>query len=385
MRLRPHLRVLRRGAGELQVGTDPRWAVRLTGLADREAELLQHLEAVPELDRWVAWAVGQGLDGARAQHLVGLLVDAQLVSAGARRSPAVRAGAGAEVAAWTLLRPDGDGSATVDARSSAVVGVSGLGRLGLGVAVTLASAGVGTVLLDDDGVVRSSDVGPGGYRMGDVGSARLTVAPRVLRDVAPEVVCVVPAGRAPDLVVLVEHGAASPETAVRLVTAGLPHLSVVVREADALVGPLVVPVGAPVHAARDRPDPRPRTGHAVDPSGARAATHGGTGTACLRCLDLHRGDVDPAWPLVAAQLVCRPPTSSGPAVEPAALAGLAAALAGAEALTHLDGGVPRTRGAAYELALPDLMPRLRHWAVHPDCGCTALPGATVPDVARVGR
>ncbi|MGW6129248.1 ThiF family adenylyltransferase [Cellulomonas sp. NPDC055163] len=377
MRLRPHLRVLRRGPDEVQVGTDPRWAVRLTGLATGEAELLQELETLPELDRWLAWAVDHGLERARAEHLVGLLVDAHVTTAANRRSPTVRAGAGAEVAAWTLLRPDGDGGAQVDARRSAVVGVCGLGRLGLAVATTLAVAGVGTVLLDDDGVVRSSDIGPGGYRMGDVGSARLGTATRVLRDVAPEVRCDVAPGTAPDLVVLVEHGAASPETALRLVTAGLPHLSVVVREGDALVGPLVVPVGAG----------EPRTGGPVGGAGtsARPGPPLGRGSACLRCLDLHRGDVDPAWPLVVAQLVCRPPTSSGPAGEPVALAGVGAALAAGEALTYLDAGVPRTRGATYEIAMPDLLPRLRAWAVHPDCGCTALPRTPVPALARTGH
>ncbi|MBB2922713.1 ThiF family adenylyltransferase [Cellulomonas cellasea] len=377
MRLRPHLRVLRRGPDEVQVGTDPRWAVRLTGLAAGEAELLQELESVPELDRWTAWALGQGLDPARAEQLVALLVDAQVTSTSGGRSPAVRAGAGADVAAWTLLRPDGDGAAEVEARRSAVVGVHGLGRLGLGVATTLAAAGVGTVLLDDDGVVRSSDVGPGGYRMGDVGSARLGTATRVLRDVAPEIRCDAAPGTEPDVVVLVEHGAASPETALRLVTAGLPHLSVVVREGDALVGPLVVPVGA---GDGRRGGAAAEAGH-----GATPADPPGAGSACLRCLDLHRGDVDPAWPLVAAQLVCRPPTSSGPPGEPVALAGLGAALAAAETLTYLDGGTPRTRGAAYEIAMPDLMPRLRPWAVHPDCGCTALPPTPVPVLARAGR
>ncbi|MFS0700543.1 ThiF family adenylyltransferase [Cellulomonas sp. 179-A 4D5 NHS] len=377
MRLRPHLRVLLRGPDELQVGTDPRWAVRLTGLATGEAELLQELEALPELDRWLAWALDQGLDRTRGEHLVGLLVDAQVTTSESRRSATVRAGAGAEVAAWNLLRPDGDGAAQVDARRSAVVGVCGLGRLGLAVATTLAVAGVGTVLLDDDGVVRSSDIGPGGYRMGDVGSARLATATRVLRDVAPEVRCEVAPGTVPDLVVLVEHGAASPETALRLVTAGLPHLSVVLRECDALVGPLVVPVGAG----------EPRTRGAGEGAGppAVAGRPPRNGSACLRCLDLHRGDVDPAWPLVVAQLVCRPPTSSGPAGEPVALAGLGAALAAAEALTHLDGGVPRTRGATYEIAMPDLHPRLRAWAVHPDCGCTALPRTPVPALARTGH
>ena len=40
MRLRAGLRVLRRTATEVQVGTDPRWAVRLPDLTPAEADLL---------------------------------------------------------------------------------------------------------------------------------------------------------------------------------------------------------------------------------------------------------------------------------------------------------------------------------------------------------
>ena len=40
MRLRPGLRALRRGDGEVQVGTDPRWAVRLTGLTPDDVDTL---------------------------------------------------------------------------------------------------------------------------------------------------------------------------------------------------------------------------------------------------------------------------------------------------------------------------------------------------------
>ena len=70
------------------------------------------------------------------------------------------------------------------------------------------------------------------------------------------------------VVVLVETDVADPERAPSLVAAGTAHLSVVVREADIVVGPLVVPGDGP----------------------------------CLRCLDLHRTDADPAWPTLAGQL-----------------------------------------------------------------------------------
>ncbi|MBN9375247.1 MAG: hypothetical protein J0I40_07635, partial [Cellulomonas sp.] len=56
MRLRTGLPVLRRGADEVQVGTDPRWAVRLTNLAPDEVEALVTRRA--------------GLDGPRLGGLV---------------------------------------------------------------------------------------------------------------------------------------------------------------------------------------------------------------------------------------------------------------------------------------------------------------------------
>ena len=40
----------------------------------------------------------------------------------------------------------------------------------------------------------------------------------------------------------------------------------------------------------------------------------------------------------------------------------------------LDGFAPRTRSATVEISVPDAVPRERSWAVHPSCGCTALPG-----------
>lgn len=355
MRLRPHLRVLARGVDEVQVGTDDRWAVRLTDLGPGERDLLLELAQTPDLALWARRAPAHAVGVDRVHHLTRLLVDAQVTCGSAERGTSVRGGAGGDVAAWSLLRGDGDGDALVRARRDRVVGVVGLGRLGLTVASTLATSGVGTILLDD-GIVTSCDVGIGGYRMADVGSSRSAAAARALKDVAPDLRCDAPSGTEPDVVVLVERGAANPSTALSLVTAGIAHLSVVVREADALVGPFVVPAA-------------PGTGAAG-------------GGACLRCLDLHRADVDPAWPMVAAQLVgrtVRPGVLSG---EPAALGALCAALAAADVLAHLDGRSPRTCGATYEVAMPDLEPRLRHWAVHPDCGCTALPRSAEPVRAR---
>jgi hypothetical protein len=339
MRLRPGLRVLRRDDSEVQIGTDPRWAVLLTGLGPGEADLLQLLDADPDLERLVARAPECGVPIPRAAELCGALQVADLTCRIPKRAePLVRGGAAADAVAWSLLRDDGDGAGLVRARGHRTVGIVGLGRLGLTVAVTLATAGVGTVLLADDELVTSVDVGAAGYRMGDVGGGRLVAATRVLHDVAPGIRTEPADGVAPDVVVLVERDAVDPATALALVTAGTTHLSVVVREADAVVGPLVVPGAGP----------------------------------CLRCVDLHRVDVDPAWPLVAAQLVSRRAAMAALSGEAGVLAGVCGALAAAEVLAHLDGGSPATRGASYEVTLPDVAPRRRQWSVHPDCGCTAV-------------
>ncbi|WP_026075358.1 hypothetical protein [Cellulomonas massiliensis] len=308
MRLVPGLRVLPRGDGEVQVGTDPRWAVRVDGLAPAEVEALlalnEHpLAPVPEA-------------------LAGPLTDAGLTLAAGDTAGAAPP---AEAATWPLLH------AAPPARGAAVVAVMGLGPTGLTVVLALAAAGVGTLLLDDERLVTAADVGAGGYRWTDVGSPREAVAGRCVRDVAPT--CLTDTAEEPDVLVVVDQGATDPGQALTLLGSGVPHLPVVLREADALVGPLVVPGSGP----------------------------------CLHCLDLHRADVDPAWPRVALALTTH---RTAPAGEAAHLAAVAGGLAAAAVLTLLD-GAPAT-GVSYEVPLPDVVPRTRRWAVHPHCGCTAL-------------
>jgi bacteriocin biosynthesis cyclodehydratase domain-containing protein len=123
-----------------------------------------------------------------------------------------------------------------------------------------------------------------------------------------------------------------------LMRSGVAHLAVRAEEAIGVVGPLVRP-GA---------------------------------TACLRCLDLTRAGLDPAWPLILAQLAGRAPDP--PACD-AALAAAVAAQAAAQALACLDRGYaaqPAENGTR-ELVLPGWQWRRRTWPRHPACGC-AGPG-----------
>lgn len=348
--LRTGLRILPRGPGEVQIGTDPRWAVRITDLLDDEvAALLAHPPAAP----LGLLAADERLSPTRLAALIQQLDEARLLLP----DPPPRDPSGpsaADAAVLTLTLPTGTGADVVAARRDRCVGVVGLGRTGLGVALALACAGVGRLRLEDDRPVRSSDVGPAGYGWADVGMPRCRAAARVVADevpgadvpggvLGPAPAAGGPPGRGLDLLLVVADGALDPALGVGLLAAGTPHLPIVLREADVLVGPLVV---------------------------------GGDGP-CARCLDLHRADADPGWPATAAALAAPPAASP----EPVVVASVAAGLAAAAALTFLDDvrthpagqGSPRPlRGVTLEVRLPDAVPRERRWAVHPACGCTAL-------------
>lgn len=327
MQLKQGLRVVRRATDEVQIGTDARWAVRVSGLTAEQADRLLRIGDRP-LDAWLPEAVL-----ARLAH-VGLLRPRR------ERAAQVPSALEPEAHGYGLACDDvdgRDGAGIVRRRARATVAVAGLDRLGLAVTTTLAAAGVGGLVLDDPRPVRQGDVGTG-YRTADVGRSRARVAADLLRAQTPDVRLGRPRRHGPDVTVTVETDVTDPGTALELLSDDAVHLPVAVREADALVGPFVDP--------------------------------GATGAPCVRCVDLHRADADPAWPVVLAQLGTR--DRRGEPGPPAALATVAAGVVAAEVLAHVDGRVPRTRGAQYEIPLPGLEPRRRRWAAHPSCGCTAL-------------
>jgi len=347
VRLRPGLRVLRRGPHGVQIGTDPRWAVLVDDLTTAEADALTELGVGADLTVLGSRA---GVDARRAARLA-----AQLDLAGLTVNRAERERRPGPVSAESTIAALVGLGDVVTERADRCVGVMGLGAVGLGVASTLAAARVGTVLLDDPRPVRSGDIAPGAYGWPDVGAPRDVVAARRLRELAPDVALT---GGAPDVVVVVDADVADPEQAPRLLAAGVVHLSVVEREGDVLVGPLVVP---------------------------------GDG-ACLRCLDLHRADADPRWCDLAPQLGDRSGAGAAPGASPAgtsgsnggaagacgaggvlAVAAVSAGIAAAAVLAHLDGARSPLRGVTYEVVAPYALPLRREWAAHPSCGCAAPP------------
>ncbi|MFD6178106.1 MULTISPECIES: ThiF family adenylyltransferase [unclassified Isoptericola] len=336
--LRPATPVLDHGDGEVLLGTDPRWSLVLTGLADHESRWLRDLGSRRHhsLDRSARhWGVTPARQGqiVRALDGGGFLVRRQAQHA----SPAA-VGWSPDVAVLGALRPDGCGTATLARRGGCVVGLHGLGRLGVVLAELLASAGVGALVLDDRDPVHVGDLGLGAYAPADVGRPREEAAAEVLRRRHPalRVGSALPAGGSPDVVVVVEAHAARPARYERLLGAGVPHLPVVVREADVLVGPLVLPGRS----------------------------------ACVGCVDRHATDADAGWTAAVADLTRRPPTD---VAHETTLAATAAALGAGQVLALLDGSMPATAGRVLEVALPEAVPRSREVAPHPECGCTRLP------------
>jgi bacteriocin biosynthesis cyclodehydratase domain-containing protein len=242
----------------------------------------------------------------------------------------------------------GDAMRLLAARRSLRVQVRGAGRVGVVLAALLSGAGVGEVDVRDSGQVEPWDVAPGGLPAGSVGDRRDTAARRAVSAAAP--------GRPPrsgsrasawaddpgfSLVVLaprddVDVHAPAPATGEPLVRSGTPHLYAGVVEATGVVGPLVLP--------------------------------GETG--CAGCLHETRTDRDQAWPRLVAQwrsgsrrLAARPCDL--------ALATTVAGLAAAHALAFLDGRLPSSAGARWEVSLPGLSWHARPVWPHPACPCGA--------------
>jgi hypothetical protein len=324
VRLRARLPVLWLGPTRVQIGTDPRWSVALDDLTPAATRAL--LEIPQGADERVIRAAlrRQGVATGQADAVVGhLRAAALLVAAPTPESP--------DAAAWALM--DAAGEASIRARSTARVRLTGLGRLGAGVATTLGTAGIGHLELDDERPVGRADI-CAGLTVRDVGTPRAAALARALHDTAPGLRTPPPGSGPVDLVVLTEHWVADPVRHRPLLADGVPHLSIVLREASILLGPLVRPGRSP----------------------------------CLRCTDLHRAELDPSWPRVAAQLA----VARSRCPEETASAAVAGAFAAAQVLAFVDGRPGLLDGAVLEVRLPDLLPRVWHVTAHPECGCCRL-------------
>ena len=324
LQIKPGLRTSWRAPDAVQFGLEPGRGAVVEGLTALDRGLVERLEEGVD----DATLPTDGPAGERARRLLALLRAGDvLLTRRSGRGVLALLGPAAQhlapdAAVWGIVHPGGgDGWELIAARGRREVHVIGTGRLAETLAGTLTAAGVGSV--------HGLAAPPPSWPVESAGAAGGG-----------------PGGRRPDVVVLVRPAAADSVAAGRLLAADVAHLSVVVREAGLIVGPLVVPGAGP----------------------------------CLRCLDLHRTDRDPAWPRLLAQLPGRPtPADAGET----ASSQLGASLAALQVLAHLDGLAPtpaadgargRARpasvGATLEVDLPDGLVSRRPWTVHPACGCS---------------
>jgi len=345
LQLKPALRSVWRAPDVVQIGLSARHGTLLAGVTATDATLLEMLRDGVD-PRGAAADRPRGRELLRLLHESGVLVPARAGRAALARLGPDRDRLAADAAVWSVVHPQaGDGWELLAGRAARQVVVVGAGRTGTMLAVTLAAAGVGRINVSDPRPVLPGDLSPGGHALADVGRPRQDSAGDAVarlahreppRDAGRLLIPAAPgrARRRPDLVVLVEHSAADARRAGALLSADIPHLSVVIRDGDAVVGPLVLPGRGP----------------------------------CLRCLDLHRGDRDPAWPQVLAQLLRPVPGTAEP--EESALSVLVAGLAALQVLGHLDGlAPPAASGATLEVELPGGLACRRAWPAHPRCGC----------------
>jgi hypothetical protein len=345
----PGLRQLWRDATTLQLGLSPRRGTVITGLQAGDDALIAGLDGTNDLPALGRLAERHQAPTDRLPQLLRLLSEADLLveSAGdprARRPASLGAADRLDLTrlgrartarltpdadTWSLVYPEaGDGIRLLASRTRRRVRVDGAGRVGAVVAVTLAAAGVGQVQVDDPAAVGPGDTSPAGDVSENLGVTRADGARSVSAD-----------GRLtqpPDLVVVVRDDLIDIAVADDLARSGRPHLAVVCGQDRVVVGPLVLPGRGP----------------------------------CLRCLDLHRTDRDPAWPQLAAQLLSQAASPRGRARGETASATAAAGIAALQVLGFLDGlAVPASLGRTLEVTLPDGLVEARRWPIHPACGC----------------
>lgn len=340
--LRPGLRVLRRDATTLQLGLEPCRAVLIDDCPEIHA-VLAAMDGV-RLEHEVVGAAtaAHGISARAAEEMLtalracGAVEDADdLIRAVSALPPPARQRLAPDVGALSLLAPQtvaGRGGIPAGVRESlrrrrgASVGVRGRTGPGRVAAQQLASAGIGSLVVQD----------------ATFGAELAEAAPWTSVHLWPSTVRV-------DAVLLLpgtNHGATEPQRqeADALLREGVPHLVATVQESTGRIGPFVLP---------------------------------GT-TACLRCLDLTRADTDPTWPAVLEQLMApTPPPLGGWAAADSALAALVGVWAAVEILALVHGLAVSTAGATVEVSLTGPSPQRRAWSPHPACGCRWDEAATM--------
>lgn len=333
--LLPGLPRIWRDPHTLQLGADPDRAVLLEITDPRLAELLDLLDGAHSERAVLDHAAAADIPPEQARALLDVLRDAGLLIGGPALLPndlpePLRHRVGIEASALALRGGPAPPAQILRRRAHARVVITGRGRLGPLLAVALAHAGVGHVRPELAGVVHPADLVTAGLVPTDVRRQRTAAVVEAIARSAPGTETRPLRSAEATLTVQVGLDRPAPLLAAAYARQRRAHLVVGIRDGTPIVGPFVPANGSP----------------------------------CLTCLDLHRRDRDPDWPVVAAQLARDHP-------EPCETATLLAAVgyATAEVLAYLDGAQPETIGSATEIHAPNRL-RRRSWPPHPRCGCS---------------
>lgn len=145
-----------------------------------------------------------------------------------------------------------------------------------------------------------------------------------------------------DLVILLAHHTVDPRTSAALLSADITQLPVVMTTHGMRIGPLIIPGR----------------------------------TACLHCAELHRIDIDPAWPTMATQLL----ELVAPAPSPLVVLEAAALTARFVTAAVLAGDDARLRDASVSVRAGSAHRQWQRHRPHPSCGCLSLAqSATLPE------
>lgn len=137
------------------------------------------------------------------------------------------------------------------------------------------------------------------------------------------------ASRDCDFAIIVSHFVVAPELHGLWLRRDVPHLPVVISDADVVIGPIVEPGVGP----------------------------------CLHCMQRYASEADAAWPAIATQLLGRTP-----AAESALVATEAAAMA-SRITVHRLAGAASSVHESRSISLDTGVVTVREWTPHASCGC----------------
>ncbi|AOZ72356.1 hypothetical protein BK816_02770 [Boudabousia tangfeifanii] len=325
-KLRAGLPVISRRNGELQIGSDPKYGVILTGLTWNEQALLDWLSRRYSPSRFERHRKALGVSKERLTELLEILDQHGLLESDPLRQNA------ASAEQMLCARLDGHQSGYLRRKDKSVQ-VFGANSLGTLVAALLGNAEIGNVVVSkmlEPPSIQAFEHFPfsahsyGQSRMGTIGDFLRNYLPKNRSINYPT----------HDLSIIISAGSFPATLAKLLAVDDQPFLMVTYTEMGLSVGPLIHPALGP----------------------------------CPQCIDLHKTDLDSAWPIVADALQGTFARANPPSIDSATLA-TAAGFIVRIVLDFLDNRNQVPIGT--QLYIPTYDTQIQHsfWQAHPSCQC----------------